>query len=301
MVIYFDIVFLINFFMNFIILMLVAFVLNLDKNIYKILGGAALGCLFLLPILSPKFLFFEGLPAKIILSIAMNLISFCPCNLKDFIKILGFFYLVSFMVGGGTFALFYLFDLESAVSNSLLLLDNIHFPWWILPVSSAVLFLFFKYLWPYLYRVLLNDTLLVPISIICDDKAVNVSALIDTGNDLYDPLTEHPVIVVEFQAVKDFFDPKLQDIINKNQKEGVLKHIDFISNSNWACRFRLIPFESIGKSKGLMIGFKPDKVIVNFNDKVLEINNSIIGLHDRALSSNGSYKALLNPDVLSSK
>ncbi|HHW02982.1 MAG TPA: sigma-E processing peptidase SpoIIGA [Thermoanaerobacterales bacterium] len=298
MVVYLDVVFLINLIMNFLILLFVAIVLNLKKNYFRILLGAAGGCLFLLSIALPNFTVFQSLFCKIALSAAMIVASFQPRCFKDFIKILSFFYLISFMVGGGAFALFYFYNLKDTFMNSMLLINNISVPWWILLVSSLTLFLFFKYLWPLVYRIISKDVLLVPMTVTFDEKSLEVKALIDTGNDLHDPISDCPVVIVEFDAVKDFFSTDLQAVLMKETEEN-LKHMgELISGSKWATRFRLIPFESIGKSKGLMIGFKPDMITLSFNNKILEIKDVILGIHQRILSPDGTYRALLNPDLL---
>lgn len=298
MVIYLDMVFLINLLMNFLILLFVAIVLNLKKNFFRIFLGAAAGCIFLLSIVLPHFPVFQSLPFKIALSAAMILVSFQPHSFKDFIKILGFFYLISFMVGGGAFALFYFYNLKNTFLNSMLLINNISVPWWILLVSSFMLFLFFKLLWPLVYRMLSKDTLLVPMTVTFDEKSLEIKALIDTGNNLHDPISDFPVVIVEFEAVKDLFSADLQAALMKGAEENLQYMGELISGSKWATRFRVIPFESIGKSKGLMIGFKPDMITVIFNNKILEIKDAILGIYQRILSPDGTYRALLNPDLL---
>jgi stage II sporulation protein GA (sporulation sigma-E factor processing peptidase) len=270
MILYLDVVLFINLVMNFLILWFVGMVLNLKKSLWKIGAGAAIGCLFLLSVVSPMFAFFESVLSKIIISFLMIFISFSPMKIRDFIKISGFFYLISFMVGGGAFALFYFFDLRETIFNSILLLNHISIPWWILLVSSIVLFLFFKYLWPLIYHILMKDTLIVPIKIELGDKTLETNALIDTGNDLHDPISNYPVIIIEFEEIKSFFSPALQKILKESTDENLEDVAKFISNTDWAVRLRLIPFESIGRIKGLMLGFKPDCVMINFDNKILK-------------------------------
>ncbi|WP_422444238.1 sigma-E processing peptidase SpoIIGA [Thermoanaerobacterium sp. DL9XJH110] len=298
MVIYFDVVLLINLMMNFLILWLVAVVLNLEKRFSRLFAGAAVGCLFLLAVLSPGFAFLESTAPKIALSAAILVVSFWPFGLKDFLKILGFFYLISFMVGGGAFAFFYFFKLKDAFFKGYLLVNNISVPWWILLVSSSLILLFFKYMWPLIYQILSRDKLLVPVTVMFDKKRLELKALIDTGNDLHDPINDYPVIIVEFGAVKDLFNPPLREALEKGTEESLREIGDVISDSGWASRLRLIPFESIGKSKGMMVGFKPDLVVINFNNRVFEIKNAVIGIYQRVLSPDGAYCALLNPDIL---
>ncbi|MCR4430064.1 MAG: sigma-E processing peptidase SpoIIGA [Tepidanaerobacteraceae bacterium] len=301
MVVYFDVVLLINLLMNFLILTFVAMVLKLRVNLAKILSGAIAGCLFLLHVIIPNLAILQGLTFKLILSAAMILLSFSPRSLKDFIKILGFFYLISFMVGGGAFALFYFYNFQyinSGVYGNMLLINNISVPWWILLVSALILLIFFKYFWPLLYRMLSKDNLLVPINVEFDNKKLEIPALIDTGNDLRDPVSNYPVVIVEFNAVKTLFGRELQSLLIYGTEADFTNMTELISNSKWATRFRLIPFESIGRSKGLMIGFKPDMITVNLNNKILEVRDAILGIYQRSLSPDGTYRALLNRDVL---
>ena len=51
-------------------------------------------------------------------------------------------------------------------------------------------------------------------------------------------------------------------------------------------KFRLIPFNSLGKENGLLLGIKADFVRIGDNDDIEDkkINNVIIGLYDKKLS-----------------
>ena len=46
--------------------------------------------------------------------------------------------------------------------------------------------------------------------------------------------------------------------------------MDYIS------RFRLIPFSSLGKQNGMLVGFKPDKVLIKFDENEIEKKNVIV-------------------------
>jgi stage II sporulation protein GA (sporulation sigma-E factor processing peptidase) len=298
MVLYFDVVFLINLLMNYLILYFVALVLNLKRVFGRLFLGAILGCLFLLSIVSEKCQVLQSFPIKIIISVIMILVSFRPKSFRDFLKILSFFYVISFMMGGGALAFFYFLNLRQNLITNTLIINNISVPWWILLVSALALFLFLKYLWPLLYSILSKDAYLALLTIVIDDKPLEITGLIDTGNDLFDPLSNYPVIIVELDAIKNFFSKDLQVILEKGPEESLVTLGETIANSIWANRFRIIPFESIGKSRGLMIGFKPDIVKIQHNDKVKSTNEAVVGIYQRVLSSEGTYKALLNPVLL---
>jgi stage II sporulation protein GA (sporulation sigma-E factor processing peptidase) len=298
MILYFDVLLLINLIMNYIILYFVALILNLKRIFRRVIFGALLGCLFLIGVIWEKYVVLQYLSIKVIISAAMIFVSFRPGNFRDFFKILGFFYLISFMMGGGVLAFFYLLNLGENPLTDTLIINNISVPWWILLISAFTSFIFLKYLWPLIYRVLTKDTLLVHVIIFLDEKSTEVTALIDTGNDLFDPVSNYPVIIVELSAMKNIISKDLAVILKKGPEKCLSAIGESVASSRLASRFRVIPFESIGKSKGLMVGFKPDKVTIEHDNKTKITKNAIIGIYQRVLSPEGTYRALLNPILL---
>ena len=298
MIVYLDVLLLINLLMNIVILYFVALILNLKQNLIRLVWGSIVGSLLLIEVLYPKVAFLQSLEFKFIISVTMVIVSFKPHSLRDFVKMLGFFYLISFMVGGGVLAFFYLLNMDKAFINGISLFNSISVPWWILLVSASLMLLFFKYIWPLLYMILSKDKLLVSVTVILDNKSVSFPALIDTGNDLSDPISNSPVIIAEFDVIKDLFNQDFQEIM-KSGAEGDFHEIDeLIPNYEESLRFRLIPYESIGKIHGMMVGFKPDLVIICFENKALKTQNVIIGIYKRHLSTDITYRALLNPGLL---
>ncbi|MGI6425488.1 MAG: sigma-E processing peptidase SpoIIGA [Tepidanaerobacteraceae bacterium] len=298
MAVYFDIVFLINLLMNLAILYFVALMLNLKRVFWRLLSGAIIGCLFLLGMLSEKYMILQEFPIKVVISVIMISVSFWPFNLRDFFKTIGFFYLISFMMGGGVLAFFYLLNINKYSLANSLVINSISVPWWILLISTLILYIFFKIIWPLIYKILTKDTLLVPITIVLDEKPLEITALIDTGNDLFDPISNYPVIIVELEAIKNIFNEDLEFLLHRGTEDDLTALGNMISNSQWASRFRVIPFESIGKSKGLMVGFKPDLVKIIYDNRIIKTKNAIIGIYQKVLSPERTYNALLNPVLL---
>ena len=201
-------------------------------------------------------------------------------------------------MGGGVLAFFYFLNLRQNLITNTFVINNISVPWWILLISAIMLFLFLKYIWPLLYSILSKDRFLALLTIVMNDKPLEITGLIDTGNDLYDPLSNYPVIIVELDAIREFFSKDLQVLLEKRPEESLAALGETVGNTIWANRFRIIPFESIGKSKGIMIGFKPDMVKIQYNDKTKTTEEAVVGIYQRVLSTEGTYRALLNPVLL---
>lgn len=119
-----------------------------------------------------------------------------------------------------------------------------------------------------------------------------IKAIIDTGNFLKEPITKTPVIVVEKDALTELIP---EYIINNSEK--IIKGED-IEIQDYASRIRIIPFSSLGKQNGILLGIKGDLLIVNLEEKDVYIKNFIIGIYDGILSKSGKYQALIGLEIL---
>lgn len=132
--------------------------------------------------------------------------------------------------------------------------------------------------------------------IFCDVKVCNngneqkVKSMIDTGNLLKDPITNAPVIIVEKDSLKNILPEEIlestQKIINGEYEfsEGYLKY---------ASRFRVLPFSSLGKQNGMLLGFKVDKIETEINDEEVIRDDVIVGIYEKKLSNKGNYECLI--------
>lgn len=130
------------------------------------------------------------------------------------------------------------------------------------------------------------------LQIAVEDKMINLEAIIDTGNFLRDPITKTPVIVVEKEALRG----TLPDNIINNLTE-------IISGGNidigaYISKIRIIPFSSLGKENGLLLGIKASSICINHNEEILNLKNVIIGIYNGILSKSNKYSALVGLNLL---
>jgi stage II sporulation protein GA (sporulation sigma-E factor processing peptidase) len=122
--------------------------------------------------------------------------------------------------------------------------------------------------------------------------------LLDTGNTLLDPISQYPVIVTEFNKIKEVLPNEVQEIFSKSL-EGDLKAVtQIMGNSSWVGKFRIIPYSALGKPNGMLIGFKPDRVHVLKKGGWHTIENVVIGVYNNKLSKHQHYQALVNPEIV---
>lgn len=125
-------------------------------------------------------------------------------------------------------------------------------------------------------------------------KKVNIHAIIDSGNLLKDPITGASVIVVERA--------KLEEIIEKNILDNLQNIItgeyQVLENEEYISKFRLIPFSSLGKQNGMLLGFKPDFAEVEIDGINRKLENIVIGIYEKSITKNQEYTGLVGLDIL---
>lgn len=130
------------------------------------------------------------------------------------------------------------------------------------------------------------------IKITLNSKNIYSNAIIDTGNFLKEPITKTPVIVIQKNElsgiIPDYILDNLDKIINgENVELG-----DYMS------KIRLIPFSSLGKENGILLGLKADNVLIETEEKSIAVNNVIIAIYNGILSKHGKYKSLIGLELL---
>lgn len=274
---YLDVIFFENLIINYFILSLTRKFSKKDSKPIKLFLGALLGACYVLIIFLLPYKMIHEVFAKIILSLLIIYMAFTPKTLKEFLRILAVFYLISFAIGGTIFAVLYTAKL------------NLHSLW----IGILIAILLFYTNWDYIVRKSKEEKMLYSIKIEIFQKQVEIKGLLDTGNRLYDPLTKSPVVVVEFSAMKNILPDNMEILLNEENID-FNKIFEVLKEERWLSRIRLIPFISVGQSKGIMLGFKPDKLVVGEK----EIRNVIVGVYKSQIDKYGNYAALLAPEIL---
>ena len=127
------------------------------------------------------------------------------------------------------------------------------------------------------------------------EKTKKVKAVIDTGNFLKEPITGAPVVVIEREELLGLVDENIINNIDKIINGELSEEIDI---SKYSSRIRLIPFTSLGKKNGLLLGISVDSIEIDFEDTTRRIENAIIGIYNDVLSSTKKYNALIGVELI---
>lgn len=188
MKIYLDIVFLLNFIIDFLILYGVKVVLKEKVKLIRILLGSLVGSLTLI-MLFVKINSFILILSKFLISLLIILVSF---GKRHFLKNLAYFYLISIILGGS----FYLLDITYEEGN-LLVFKNNYLINFIILIFGSILIIFLFVRENIKYKEIFSNKYIVKIYLF--KKMYELEGFIDTGNRLTDPYKKRAIILVNLK------------------------------------------------------------------------------------------------------
>lgn len=273
-VIYVDMLFGINLVMDFIILMLVNYVMKFAATNWKLLLSATFGaCWSVAAVMIPEaYKLFVNICTYILIGPIM--IRICAgnnikCVLKGTVVLMA---IAVFM--GGLMHFLYYNTYAGYFVRCVLLKDDILMVFTLLTVILA--FLMIRW---FLYGKRIHSVLR-KVKCVQGNENVDFEAIIDTGNCLTDPVTGKPVTVVE-----------------KNVMRSILNNIDDYTK----VKYHLIPFRTVGCEDGMMEVITIDFMYIYDDKGTVSLQNALIGLSENKMSDGGMYQALINPQVLEEK
>ena len=255
MCVYVDILIILNTLVNYFILLAVDKILRIHSKKWRILLGGAVGGM------SSLLLFLENLGVimtliKIISAILMIIVTFGIKPIKRILKSIFLLFAITFLFGGLLFAVYIFLDKDVLIySNGIVYFD--------IDLTFLIICTVISYIVITLISKIMDKK--APkskeyyVSVENADKIISCTALMDTGNNLREPFSGYPVIMVD----KALFDKLFTEE-----------------------KIRFIPVSTVN-GESLIKAFRPEKITINnfITDKVY------IG---ESLSKLDEYKMILN-------
>ena len=83
-----------------------------------------------------------------------------------------------------------------------------------------------------------------------------MDAFLDTGNELTDPISGCPVIVVEFERIQSILPYEIQKIYLQGREEQLEYITRVMSESTWINRFCIVPYSTLDNSGSILPAFR---------------------------------------------
>ena len=229
MEIYLDVVWALNFLLDFMLLLLTkGFARVPTKNIRILFGAFIAASIVPISFYFPDS-FFTTVAGKFLFSLIIILSAFGFITIYRYFQLLFIFYFTTFAIGGGLIGLHFLFSSPITLSNSGIVTVNSGYGD---PISWMFVLVGFPIVWLFTKRRMDKHGInkirydnLYKVSIQINNKSFTTTGYIDSGNQLTDPITKKPVIICDESFLKQWFTEvdwkKLKDTYKQLAKDGL--------------------------------------------------------------------------------
>ena len=290
MTIYIDVIFIENLIINYIIIYLTGIISRVKIKQYRIIMGSIIGAIYSIIYYIVNLKIYSTAIIKIILSIIIVYISFNSKSFKTLSKQILLFYLVSFVFGGAAISIIYMVNSSGITIENGVIIGNYTLKTILIGVIVAYITLMIGF--KIIKTRISNKDLICDVVVKINNQKVTTKAMLDTGNLLKEPITNIPVIVMEHTL---FYNIIPKEILNNLEEilGGDLSKIPENIQEEYVSRLKVIPFSSLGKQNGMLLGIKADWLEIKENDEIREIDKVIIGIYNKSLTKRGEYRSLL--------
>ncbi|MBO5937517.1 MAG: sigma-E processing peptidase SpoIIGA [Clostridia bacterium] len=276
-VIYADVLFVINVYITYAMLMLSAFFLGIEPKRLRLLASAIIGGLsslfILIPNVSTVFLGF----LRAVLCLVFCLTAFSFRGIRQLLRQIVTFLTVNFLLAGLMFAIWYFVTPSAVYYNTGIVyidIDTLS-----LVLITAVCYFLIK-LFGIFAKLKAPKNSLYDVTVRIGDDEFQLRGFLDTGNSLKDPFTSMDVIVVSRSALGEYF------------PEG--KAVSEIIETS-PLKIRYLPCATVAGNK-LLPAFKAEKVGIKGISASFTVDSVMIAVCDENIR-NGEFQALLPESI----
>lgn len=288
-VVYVDVLLILNYLINMLLILCMAKLAGRTPKRRRIVAAALFGSLCSLTIFLPFMGFFLSILSKLLISAVIVLIAFPYINPVEFIKQLFLFFAVSFFFAGVMLGIWMAFTPNGMTYYNGVVYFNISSFSLIVATMIAYGLLLVG---NRLARGGRLHTVIYKTTIFYGGKATVVTGLVDSGNSLYEPFSDTPVVVCWLEDIASILPREAVRSI----RNGTTVTTDF---AGIGMKMRLIPYDNIGGA-GVIPAFKADKLILTRHKEKIRVESVYIAVSSQKVGDS-RFNAILNPDLISMK
>lgn len=280
-VIYVDTLFLLNGVVDYLLLLCAARVAGEELHRWRFALAAVLGGGYAVAIFLPGLAFLAQPACRLAIGVAMVLVAFS--HSQRLLRQVLIFLALSCAFGGGVLAVSLLGGQGLALSGGVIY-SGMDLK--IVLLSAAGCYGLLSLLFRRWGRHTDARGELVPARLVLGDKHIDLTALVDTGNTLSDPISGQGAIVAEGSAVIALLPSGTA--LDLSDPAGTLAHS---RTGALASRLRLLPYRAVGIERGLLLALRLDGVEVDGVDR----GAMLVALSPTPVSDGGRYQVLVGP------
>lgn len=254
---YVDVLFLVNFMMDYILLLIVRRMLKCSATHANVCLGAAIGSLLtcIVVVLPIPYSFIKLILFHLVVNTCMIRAGLKIKTIRHFVKAYMMLYIGSFLLGG----IMEIFQ------------PYVKFGGLFLVIAIAGYYTVLG-IWKFISYVQRWSQCHCKVELYLGNEKYEINGMIDTGNGLRDPISGLPVSVLDRATAKR--------LLGEERVENV----------------RYIPYQTIGKQAGVLPVVQIDKMCV-YRDTECWTSQPLIGISEEELFAGGEYEMILNPNL----
>lgn len=268
MTVYIDVVIIENFIINYFLILITTQIISIRVKIINIFLASLLGSIYTLFIFLPKYSFFTSIIGKSLVVVVMMIVALKGKKISTILKGSIVFFMTSFMFVGICF-FFSLMQNDYDITRAFVI-EKYSSKY--LLFSGIIIYIVFNRIIFYIKDRISISSLIYDLEMNIDGKIIKIKGFLDTGNELIEPVTSLPVIIVERYCLNN---------INLENKE--------LFN---------IPYRVINGYSNMILGFKVKNIKMCDKDSNILIKDAIVCFCDKSLSADGDYEALLSRGII---
>jgi stage II sporulation protein GA (sporulation sigma-E factor processing peptidase) len=298
---YLDVIWFLNVCVDFILLWLTGLILKRQFALWRIAIGSLIGSAIIILSFSP-YAYVVGNPlVKLLFSLLMVFSAFGYKRLRYYLTNLLMFYFVTFLTGGILIGAHYFLTFDPGAETTVLLASIKGFgdpiSWVFVMLALPIAWYFSKGRMDSVEHVKIQYDQLVDVIIRIGEFEFTVKGLVDSGNQLQDPITKSPVMIVSVSSLKDAVPEEVQILCEEAE--------DIFSGQKnlevqWSDRLRIVPAQSVGRKSQLLAAVKPDSITLKDHESSWSANGLIV-FRQEPLSADESFGAIVHPRMASGK
>lgn len=299
MTVYLDVIWLLNLLFDSLLLYLTAIFLKRKIRIWRLLAGGFIGSMIIILAFTPFGIVTNHPFSKLICSVLMIFAAFGYQRWRYFFKCLMTLYLATFLLGGTLMGTHFFLQYDSNLSTSIVLSTAQGFGD---PISWMFVLLGFPIAWHFsksniegLEMVKIQYEQIVDVSVLINEDTLCFKGLVDSGNQLYDPISKMPVMFISIKQQME----KVGEPIKKLASHGeavILGSIEL--PDEWHSRLRVVPYSVVGQERQMIAAIKPDKIFIYRDNDQYLCEKGLIAFTMQELSGDQAFDCIVHPKML---
>ncbi|MGG1398303.1 sigma-E processing peptidase SpoIIGA [Bacillus salipaludis] len=294
MIVYLDVIWALNLLFDTLLLYLTAIFLKRKIRLWRLLSGGFIGSLIILLSFTPIHAFSNHPITKLSFSVLMILATFGYKRLVYFIKALMTLYVSTFLIGGALIGAHYFLQTDSILLAGLKGFGD--------PISWLFVFIGFPIAWHFskknvegMEMTKIQFDQIVSVNLTINSETYSFKGLVDSGNQVYDPLTRLPVM---FISIKNQMEGMSESIKRMAANTETLLMGEEELPSEWQNKLRIIPFRVVGQEHQLIMAVKPDSILIEKNGDCFLCEKGLVSFTLQELSPDDAFQCIVHPKML---